>query len=81
MTISDIEEYANNADASSTETEPEEFLVNDDPAENGACRGCGYVLASVGMVLGLTLVYLSVDIFTNGGLTRILGLGTAPDGE
>lgn len=41
------------------------------------CKSCGYVLAGIGLVISVVFAYISIDVFTNGGLTRSLGLGTA----
>jgi hypothetical protein len=47
------------------------------PEEKEECSACGYALAGIGLILGLSFLYISVDVFTGGKLTASLGLGTA----
>lgn len=39
------------------------------------CVACGYVLAGVGLVIGVVFLYMSIDVLSGGKLTQILGLG------
>lgn len=45
--------------------------------EEKECKACGYVLAGIGLVIGGLFLYMSIDVLTNGGLTRAIGLGTS----
>lgn len=44
--------------------------------EEKECKGCGYALAGIGMLIGIAFLYISFDVLTHGGLTSSLGLGT-----
>lgn len=43
--------------------------------EKPECKACGYVLAGVGLCIGIVFIYMSVDVLSGGRLTSMLGLG------
>lgn len=57
----------------------EEVLGATDSGPEGECKSCGFVLAGIGLLISVVFAYISIDVFTNGGLTRSLGLGTAKE--
>lgn len=57
----------------------EEVLGVTDSGPEGECKSCGFVLAGIGLLISVVFAYISIDVFTNGGLTRSLGLGTAKE--
>lgn len=59
--------------------EMEEEFTEDVPVEveEEECKTCGYVLAGVGILVGVLFLYMSFDVLTGGKLTSVLGLGTA----
>lgn len=62
--------------------EMEEEFTEDVPVEvEEECKTCGYVLAGVGILVGVLFLYMSFDVLTGGKLTSALGLGTARGGS
>lgn len=62
-------------------SEPNPTTDTDDATPEEECKACGYVMAAVGILIGVAFLYISFDVLSGGGLTRSLGLGTARSTE
>lgn len=60
-----------------TEAMEGQFTEDNAEPEKEECKTCGYVLAGVGILLGVMFLYMSFDVLSGGRLTGALGLGTA----
>lgn len=49
--------------------------AKDSGPEAEECKLCGYVLAGIGIGIGVVFLYMSFDILSGGALTKMLGLG------
>lgn len=45
------------------------------------CLLCEKVLAGVGILIAAAFLYISIDVLTDGGLTRAMGIGGVPTDE